>query len=153
MKKLTKRFINKKSKNRKLEQNTFKVQANKVVGEFLAKEHKHITSSQLEQKVKDIFDSRDIKYVHQYKLGYYYYDFLVGDSIVLEIHGEYYHQHPKLTRKYGKAKFYSKQRTRDKKKARLAVKRGFRYRVVWESDIMSGKLKYLERVISELFSK
>lgn len=45
---------------------------------------------------------------------------------------------------------YKEQRVRDKKKARAAVKHGFKFRVVWEWSLSRGDFYYLERLLKEL---
>lgn len=148
MKRATKRFLNAQKKKRKQESAHYIPKPNKVPGTYRAKEYKWVSTSQLEQQVKQFFELNDLLYVHQHKIGYFYYDFLIGDSIVVEVHSSYYHGNPLYNRKYKPFKEYKKQRARDKKKAKLAVARGYTYRVIWDTDVLSDR-KQLQRVVKQ----
>lgn len=109
--------------------------------------------SSLEVKVEDYLNSKGVPYREQFRLDNRLFDFLVGESTVLECHGEFFHADPRFTK--GRSLYQTQIDTRkvDKIKAKLATEKGYKYRVLWEREIVQGNFTFLDKIIEqEIFS-
>jgi G:T-mismatch repair DNA endonuclease (very short patch repair protein) len=82
----------------------------------------------------------------------YQYDFIIGDDILLEVHGDYWHANPNIYGN-GKKKINETQKFKikqDKKKKEFAIKYGYRIYYIWESEINNNDFKVIYDIINEL---
>lgn len=86
-----------------------------------------------ELKFEKILIELKIEYVHQYKLGKYFYDFKIGDKL-FEIHGDYWHSNPEI---YGKPKSKTQimNYENDINKKQFSDDNGFELVIVWEKSL------------------
>lgn len=49
----------------------------------------HFTS--IEQKISEELDKRNVQYIHNFRLGRYFVDFLIFENVIIECDGEYWH--------------------------------------------------------------
>lgn len=82
----------------------------------------------------------------------YQYDFVIGDDILLEVHGDYWHANPEI---YGDGKrslnlrqIFKIQRDHDKKI--WAENHGFKIYYIWETDIKNKNFSVIERICNEI---
>jgi len=94
-------------------------------------------------KITSIIDEYPISYN---KGRNFLYDFLINDSIVLELHGDYWHANPETYLadqiiKYPGNLFMTAQEKWDKDmiKENIAIENGFKYICIWEKDIRQTK--------------
>ncbi len=82
-----------------------------------------------------MLDAADVRYVWQFRLGPYLYDFLLPDRLLVEVHGTYWHADPRAYD--GKVLTPDQRRNRlhDIDKKLFAASRGYRLKVVWEADL------------------
>ncbi len=97
--------------------------------------------NRLEARLAKLLDAAGVDYRWQFPLGPYVYDFLLPNRTLVEVHGTYWHADP---RRYDAKALTPDQRRnllRDTDKRFFAAGRGYRLKVVWESDLRGGKLK------------
>ena len=80
------------------------------------------------------------------------YDFLVGEDILLEVHGDYWHANPEI---YGEGKkpLNATQKykiKRDKFKKEFAIKYGYKIFYIWETEINKGDFSIIAEIQKEL---
>ena len=98
-----------------------------------------------ELKMKEILNSLDILFKHQFRLGNHLFDFhILNTNILIEVDGDYFHGNPKMFKKLNKMQLEMKQK--DIKNKRLAKENGFIVLRFWENNI----LKNTEEVKSKL---
>jgi len=98
--------------------------------------------NKLETRVAKILKKQKIKYIWQYPLGRYLYDFyLPNTNKLIEVNGTFWHADPrKYDRNNLKYKIQQERIIRDKKKKKYALKNGYVFRVLWEIDINNNKI-------------
>jgi len=72
------------------------------------------------------------------------YDFLINDNIVLEVHGDFWHGNPEVYSTLTERQEYKKKR--DIVKQKLAEDNGYRYLVIWESQIKENDWSILDEI-------
>ena len=83
-----------------------------------------------EQKLQELGINFKYNFILQNKAQY---DFLINDDVVLEVHGDFWHGNPEVYNTLTERQVYKKQR--DIVKQKLAEDNGYRYIVIWESEI------------------
>lgn len=91
--------------------------------------------NQLEARLAKLFEEAGVDYRWQFPLGPYVYDFLLPDRLLVEVHGTYWHADPRFYE--GKVLTPDQRRNQlhDLDKRLFAAGRGFRLKVVWETDL------------------
>lgn len=92
-----------------------------------------------EQKLQELGINFKYNFILQNKAQY---DFLINDNIVLEVHGDFWHGNPKVYSTLTERQEYKKQR--DIEKQKLAEDNGYRYFVIWESQIKENDWSILD---------
>jgi G:T-mismatch repair DNA endonuclease (very short patch repair protein) len=72
------------------------------------------------------------------------YDFIINDKILLEVHGDFWHGNPILYERLTERQEYKRQRDIEKKK--LAEEYGYKYIVIWESQIKQNDWGILNEI-------
>lgn len=103
-----------------------------------------------EQRMIKILDARGINYIRSFSLRYdkngfkswFLYDFLIDGVFILELNGDYWHANPKFYKANDivKAKGFKLAYEIwewDKNKVKLAISRGYKCFVLWESEMSS----------------
>lgn len=94
------------------------------------------THNKLEQAVAQLFDRGSIKYIWQYRLNRYVYDFFLPESNELaEANGTFWHADPRFYDHNNLSFAQKKNIVNDKNKMEYAINHGYQYRVIWEYDI------------------
>jgi G:T-mismatch repair DNA endonuclease (very short patch repair protein) len=91
--------------------------------------------NRLEAKLAKMLGEAAVDFRWQFPLGPYFYDFLLPDNTLVEVHGTYWHADP---RRYDPAKLTPTQRRNllhDIDKRLFAAKQGYRLKVLWEADL------------------
>lgn len=94
-----------------------------------------------EKKLKELGIDFKYNFILQNKAQY---DFLINGNIVLEVHGDFWHGNPKLYSTLTERQEYKKQR--DIEKQKLAEDSGYRYLVIWESQIKKNDWSILDEI-------
>ncbi len=94
-----------------------------------------------EEKLKEI--GYDFKYNFILN-GKAQYDFLIDKKIILEVHGDFWHGNPTIYMALTERQIYKKER--DIEKERLAIENGYRYLVIWESQIKQNDWSILDEI-------
>lgn len=94
-----------------------------------------------EQKLQELGVSFKYNFILHNKAQY---DFLINDNIVLEVHGDFWHGNPKVYNKLTERQEYKKQR--DIEKQKLAEENGYKYLVIWESEIKENDWSILNEI-------
>jgi len=103
--------------------------------------------------IERITEDKLIQHGFQFKYNFilnhkYQFDFLIEQSFILEVHGDYWHANPK---KYGKGKrpINKTQRfkiKRDKEKQAYAQQLGYKIFVIWENQVRIGDFNILAEI-------
>lgn len=72
------------------------------------------------------------------------YDFLINNNIVLEVHGDFWHGNPEVYSTLTERQEYKKKR--DNEKQKLAEDNGYKYLVIWESQIKKNDWSVLDEI-------
>jgi len=112
--------------------------------------------SKIEQKVEQELLNRDMpkqysKILHRK----YQYDFLIGKTILLEVHGDYWHANPLY---YGDDKKPLNERQlykveQDKLKKIFAEKYGYDIYYIWETEVNEGYFSVIDKIQAKLKSE
>lgn len=94
-----------------------------------------------EQKLQELGIDFKYNFILQNKAQY---DFLIKDNVVLEVHGDFWHGNPKVYSTLTERQEYKKQR--DIEKQKLAEDNGYRYLVIWESQIKENDWSILNEI-------
>ena len=94
-----------------------------------------------EQKLQELGVNFKYNFILQNKAQY---DFLINDYIVLEVHGDFWHGNPEVYRTLTERQEYKKQR--DIEKQKLAENNGYKYLVIWESQIKENDWSILDEI-------
>ena len=94
-----------------------------------------------EQKLQELDINFKYNFILQNKAQY---DFLINNNILLEVHGDFWHGNPKVYDTLTERQVYKKQR--DIEKQKLAEENGYRYLVIWESDIKQNDWAILNEI-------
>jgi G:T-mismatch repair DNA endonuclease (very short patch repair protein) len=98
----------------------------------------------LEAKLAKLMDEAGIDYQWQFRLGRYVFDFLLPNRILVEIQGTYWHADPRFHSRSHLTPTQRRNAERDAAKARHAGLCGYRLKLVWESDLRSGRVTATE---------
>jgi G:T-mismatch repair DNA endonuclease (very short patch repair protein) len=94
-----------------------------------------------EQKLQELGITFKYNFILQNKAQY---DFLIDDKIVLEVHGDFWHGNPLVYNILTERQEYKKQR--DIEKQKLAEENGYKYFVIWESQIKENDWSVLDEI-------
>ena len=94
-----------------------------------------------EQKLQELGINFKYNFILQNKAQY---DFLINDDVVLEVHGDFWHGNPEVYNTLTERQVYKKQR--DIVKQKLAEDNGYRYIVIWESEIKQNDWTILNEI-------
>lgn len=94
-----------------------------------------------EQKLQESGVNFKYNFILQNKAQY---DFLINDNIVLEVHGDFWHGNPEVYSTLTERQEYKKQR--DFEKQKLAEDNGYKYIVIWESQIKKNDWSILDEI-------
>jgi G:T-mismatch repair DNA endonuclease (very short patch repair protein) len=100
--------------------------------------------NRLEAKLAAMLDAAGVDYRWQFPLGRYVYDFLLPNRTLVEVHGTYWHADPRRYDPRALTPDQRRNRLHDIDKKFYAAGRGFRLKVVWETDIRRGKSTFEE---------
>lgn len=123
-------------------------------GKFTYNSKNGIMRSKLEIRVYELIKSRypDTKHtwpIHTDERSYYYDVFVPSLNTILEINGDFWHCNPKLRSEEEWAKVRNVKHiwNNDKNKAHAAIKNGFHFITLWETDLISDiALSYLDQL-------
>lgn len=106
----------------------------------------HPTISKLQKNVSKILSKYGLKHQTQFQLGKYYFDMIIGNNILLEVQGDYWHANPSkyqynsiITYPGKKKKAANTVWKRDLKKKLAATKRGYKVIYLWQQQIHSNE--------------
>jgi len=94
-----------------------------------------------EQKLQELGIEFKYNFILQSKAQY---DFLINDNIILEVHGDFWHGNPSIYSSFTERQQYKK--SRDIEKQKLAEESGYRYLVIWESQIKENDWSILNEI-------
>lgn len=94
-----------------------------------------------EQKLQELGVNFKYNFILKNKAQY---DFLINDNIVLEVHADFWHGNPKIYNTLTERQGYKKQR--DIEKQKLAENNGYKYLVIWESQIKGNDWSILDEI-------
>lgn len=94
-----------------------------------------------EQKLQESGVNFKYNFILQNKAQY---DFLINDNIVLEVHGDFWHGNTEVYSTLTERQEYKKQR--DFEKQKLAEDNGYKYLVIWESQIKKNDWSILDEI-------
>lgn len=93
----------------------------------------------LETKVAYAFSTLGTKFVQQFRLGRFLYDFFLPDSNTLvEVHGTFWHADPRRYADRRLSPIQIRNVANDKRKAEYAEDHGYKLKIIWEADVESG---------------
>jgi very-short-patch-repair endonuclease len=126
----------------------------KMTEASLAKQYRGF-KSKIEKIIDEELDRRGIKFKYSKILHRkYQYDFIIGNNILLEVQGDYWHGNP-LYYGEGKRPFNDTQLFKiqqDAKKKEFAKEYGYLIFYIWETEVHDGKFGVIEQ-IQEVLSK
>jgi very-short-patch-repair endonuclease len=100
----------------------------KIIETMLAGKMKRVFNTKPELKMKEILESKGIKYLFQQKIGGFMTDFLIKkSSIIIEVDGEYWHNYP-----LG--------RDKDRKRDLILSNMGYKVIRFWANDVLKGNV-------------
>ena len=82
-----------------------------------------------------MLEAAGVDYRWQFPLGRYAYDFLLPDRLLVEVHGTYWHADPRSYEGRTLTPDQRRNRLHDVDKKLFAASRGYRLKVVWETDL------------------
>jgi G:T-mismatch repair DNA endonuclease (very short patch repair protein) len=91
--------------------------------------------NKLEARLARLLEAGSVEYRWQFPLGRYVYDFLLPDKLLVEVHGTYWHADPRVYEGRTLTPDQRRNRLRDIDKKLFAAARGYRLKVVWETDL------------------
>jgi G:T-mismatch repair DNA endonuclease (very short patch repair protein) len=80
-------------------------------------------------------EAAGVEYRWQFPLGPYVYDFLLPDRLLVEVHGTYWHADPRVYEGRTLTSNQRRNRLHDIDKKLFAAARGYRLKIVWETDL------------------
>lgn len=96
-----------------------------------------ITSGLEDRFVKEFLEPLKIKFVRQYRVGIFVFDFFLPDyNVLVEIHGGYWHGDKRLYPDGNLNPVQKKNQIRDVNKSKSALSLGFSLLTFWEGDII-----------------
>jgi len=98
--------------------------------------------NKLENLYAEYLKSKDIKFVQQYRVSKYLFDFYIPEeNLLIEVNGTFWHADPRV---YANKKLYPiqiKNLENDKNKIKKAISLGYKVKVVWEQDVYNKNNK------------
>lgn len=91
------------------------------------------SNTRIENVIKEFLASHKIQFKHQYRLGYWSFDFFIPDNKLIEVDGDYWHANPMFFQKLNTTQV--KNIRNDEHKANYAQKIGYSLIRIWENDI------------------
>jgi G:T-mismatch repair DNA endonuclease (very short patch repair protein) len=99
----------------------------------------------IERKTEEKLTELGVCFKYNFILnGIAQYDFLINDTVILEVHGDYWHGNPKMYSVLTERQQYKQARDIEKKK--LAEEFGYKYLVIWESQIKEKDWRILNEI-------
>lgn len=105
----------------------------------------HNTSTYIEREVEEILKSNNVKYVSQYRIRGFIADFLIGDNLVIEVQGDYWHCNP-LIYNEPQNEIQKHKIKQDRMKRGCFNELGYKILYVWEYDLNNNYEKTLETI-------
>lgn len=87
----------------------------------------------IERKIEDLLKFKKIDFKHQYKLGYWCFDFFIPPNILIEADGDYWHGNPEKFKELNNTQLRNLQN--DKRKTEYASRMNYNLVRFWEKDI------------------
>lgn len=96
--------------------------------------------NKLEARLAKLLDEWGADWEWQYRLGEFVYDFRVAERVLVEVHGRRWHPDPARTPVEQMTATQRRRLLHDIDKKLAAARRGFVLRVVWEDDLLAGRV-------------
>lgn len=116
--------------------------------------NKKNAQTRIENSVADVLTALGIVFERNVQIGRYNVDFLVGEGLVIECYGDYWHCNPRLYEPsyYHKSLHTTAQEKWEKDQARSTslIEKGHVVLCIWEHDIYNDKEAVKERLIAAL---
>jgi hypothetical protein len=96
--------------------------------------------NKLEARFARLLDEWGADWEWQFRLGEFVYDFRVAGRVLVEVHGRRWHPDPERTPVELMTQTQRRRLLHDIDKKHAAARRGFVLRVVWEDDLLSGRV-------------
>jgi very-short-patch-repair endonuclease len=107
------------------------------------------SKTNLEKEFIEILEELNLKYIFQYILDSYLYDFyLIDYNTIIETDGDWWHVNPLLHEAKSEIQFHTIEH--DKIKNEVCKKNNIKLLRFWESDIKNNKLQVIKILIEEL---
>lgn len=145
-----------------------KRKSNKLLWDSLSDEEKQLrlkklqsgikSTSSLETRIQKLFNvwksvDHSFLYVPHFFIKSTNYDFLINDSLILEVQGDYWHANPRIyvptdEFQFSYGRFTAKDVwCKDEKKKQLAIDRGYKICYIWESEMRNLSDEDLEQLL------
>jgi len=100
-----------------------------------------------ELQTKYILELMKLRYVQQFPLDGFIYDFILPDQrILIEVNGDFWHSSPLKYKKAILSVTQKKNHARDKRSLSVALKHGYRIIYIWEGDLKNKARKVKARL-------
>ncbi len=94
------------------------------------------SNTNIEMIVENFLVQNKIQFKHQYKLGYWCFDFFIPNNKLIEVDGDYWHANPLFFSELNHTQL--KNVKNDKRKTEYARSRGYILTRFWENDIVNS---------------
>lgn len=109
------------------------------------------THNRLERYIALSLDKENIKYIWQYRLSKYSYDFFLIDfTILLEIHDTFWHADPRFYPRGILTDIQVRNVSNDIRKKKFALENQYRFLALWEHDIEKDTFNIREVIANEI---
>lgn len=96
--------------------------------------------NRLETRLAEQLTSQGVKFIQQYRVGFYVFDFFLPDTnSLLEANGSYWHADPRFYPAETLSSMQKENVIRDRQKHTYATNKGYRVEVAWEYDVTGRK--------------
>jgi very-short-patch-repair endonuclease len=115
----------------------------------IAAVNKRPKKTKIERIVEEKLNEMNLNFKYNFILGgKYQYDFLVGNNIILEVQGDYWHANPHI---YGEGLKHLSERQlfkveRDREKKEYALSHNYKILYIWESEIYNENFSVLKEL-------
>jgi G:T-mismatch repair DNA endonuclease (very short patch repair protein) len=90
----------------------------------------------LESKISTRFENAGIRYLQQYRVGRFVFDFYLPDTnTLIEAHGTFWHADPRFYDHEHLSPIQRRNVENDRRKAERALKGGYSLEIIWEADL------------------
>jgi G:T-mismatch repair DNA endonuclease (very short patch repair protein) len=110
----------------------------------------------IEKTVENILEQYQIPHRYNFILDKkYQFDFLIGDSIILEVHGDFWHANPLYYSDIDPNKIKLTERQhfkidRDAEKSKYAIEKGYEIFIIWETEVKKEDYRVIELIKENL---